>query len=72
MNVKTIINGLVEVNSFLEASRKITEERDILDIGANAWYANKVGGIYQDRKKVAYVSYNGRVWEEVNGKEIIL
>lgn len=53
-------NELREVSSFKEASelcRKFIEDNDL---GSGNWSG---GAITENRKQIAYVSYNGRVWE---------
>lgn len=53
----------VKVSSFAEASKVCQKYIDDNDLGGGNWTG---GTIYEDGKEIAYVSYNGRIWE---GKE---
>jgi len=56
----------VEVNSFKEASDVCKKFIDDNDLGSGNWSG---GAVYEDKKQVAYVSYNGRVWQGKEGDE---
>lgn len=60
----------VPVSSYEEASRLVQEFIEDNDLGGGNWSG---GAVYKNGKQVAYVSYNGRVWEGKSpekGKEI--
>lgn len=56
----------VQVETLQEASRLCREYIDRNDLGSGNWTG---GNVYKGRKKVAYVSYNGRIWA-LDGSEI--
>lgn len=65
------VNHSVKVYSFKQASevaRKFIEDNEL---GSSNWSG---GAILQDGKQIAFVTYNGRVWEGIkrdeNSKEI--
>lgn len=61
----------VKVSSFAEASKICQKYIDDNDLGGGNWTG---GAIYEDGKQIAYVSYNGRIWEgkewNARGKEL--
>jgi hypothetical protein len=61
----------VPVASYKEARDAVVAARG--DVGASEWYERGAGRIYVDGKQVAFVSYNGRVWEGTGqgSKEIL-
>ena len=50
----------VPISSFEEASSIVRKFIDKNDLGGGNWTG---GQIYKNGKEIAYVSYNGRVWE---------
>ena len=56
-------NQLVEVSSFKEASELCRKYIEDNDLGGGNWSG---GAITENRKQIAHVSYNGRVWEGKN------
>ena len=73
--MKVLINSyaeckslLVEVNNLKEASEIVKIETE--EQRSSEWYCiRNVGNIYNGKKVIAHVSYNGRVWEvDKNGK----
>jgi hypothetical protein len=59
-------SSVVTVRSYSEASRVVCVDRSRRDWGASRWYGTGAGRILVDGVQVAYVSYNGRVWEGVD------
>lgn len=53
----------VTVSSYKEASKVVTEDIARRGWGGSQWYGKGAGRILVDGKQVAFVSYNGRVWE---------
>jgi len=51
----------VPISSFEEASSIVRKFIDKNDLGGGNWTG---GQIYKNGKEIAYVSYNGRVWEQ--------
>jgi hypothetical protein len=57
-------NKSVEVKTFKEASDVCTKFINDNDLGSGNWDG---GQIFDGKKQVAYVSYNGRVWQGQEG-----
>ena len=53
-----------EVADYARASCVVQENRDSLCLGSGEWYGLGLGVITVDGRKVANVSYNGRVWTD--------
>jgi len=59
-------SAAVTVSSYAEASKVVSADRSRRGWGASRWYGKGAGRITVDGVQVAYVSYNGRVWEGVD------
>lgn len=74
--VVTLLQGeQVEVSSHAQASKVVTAQIARLGMGSSEWYRTQAGRILVGGVQVAFVSYNGRVWEgredgTLNHKEI--
>lgn len=71
MKVSLGRNQYVEVSSFMEASEIVTADIDKKGQGSREWYDCSAGRIFLNDKQIAYVSYNGRVWEGTSGSKEI-
>ena len=67
----------VAVSTYAEAARVVREYISSKGLGSSAWYRNlpftataKGAAIHVDGKQVAFVSYNGRVWEGVEDMKL--
>jgi hypothetical protein len=58
----------VPVSSFAEASKTCSAFIRRNQLGGGNWTG---GNIYEGRKKVGHVSFNGRVWD-IEGNEIVV
>lgn len=71
MKLKIKLNGhkmkTYEVKNLEEASRLYTSVRDTFGVGSSEISAGKV---YEGRKQLAVVSYNGRIWSPVEYREV--
>jgi hypothetical protein len=56
----------VAVASYAEASRIVRVDIERRDWGASQWYGKGAGRIVRDGVQIAFVSYNGRVWEGID------
>lgn len=54
----------VEVEDYAHASCVVQENRDCYALGSNEWHGLGLGVITAEGRKVATVSYNGRVWTD--------
>lgn len=54
---------VVEVESLQEASRVCSQYIQDYQLGGGNWTG---GQVIQDEQEVAYISYNGRIWETRN------
>jgi hypothetical protein len=69
----------VEASTFAEASTVVQQFRDTADYGSpigSGTYADwRVGRIFDGKRQIAFVSYNGRVWQgtewTLDAKEIV-
>jgi len=50
----------ITVQSLKEASRKCREYIDDFNLGSGNWVGGQVS---QNRKRIARISYNGRIWK---------
>ena len=63
MNVN-IYGKMAKVETLDEASQKIRKFIEDKLIGGNRWYSKKnTGNVYDNNKLIAYISYNGRIWQ---------
>ena len=60
----------VPVSNFQQASRTVRRFIDLKRLGISKWTGT--GKVTEDGKVIAWVSYNGRVWEPDGKKEILL
>ncbi len=60
----------VGVSSYREASEVVCRDRTQRGVGFNEWSGMGIGRILVDGVQVAYVSYNGRVWEGVKSSKV--
>ena len=64
--MKTLrLNGQwVKVDSLEEASQIVRADIDATGVGSSEWYEHgkTQGTIWEKGKKVAHISYNGRIW----------
>lgn len=60
---KIIQNHFVEVDSLLDAQTKCLQFIEDNDLGGGNWIG---GSVFDSKKKIAQISYNGRIHNESN------
>lgn len=65
MMTVTLMNGRwaeIADGDYAEASRRVRAEIDASGVGGTEWSEHRAGRIFEGRRQVAHVSYNGKVW----------